>query len=189
LDDYLPTLEATLFEQLGDRPPANEGNLPTPMFHVEHPSTTNVKRLGGADPIRGPSHVPRGTSSSPVTYRNEPEPRVKIFHGVALPHRNPGVAPGGNVPRGTLTSLASDSSGSVSCYPWSLRGGGPPPLSQSCAAWQCSTWNTHLRPNWKGVGQVPPLGHVPRGTLQSPPPGHLKALFWAPWPQNWRGSS
>ena len=103
MDDYLPTLEATLFEQLGDRPPANEGNLPTPMFHVEHPSTTNVKRLGGADPVRVPNHVPRGTLGSQASDSNGSVSYSLGCSWVVVPHPYPRVAQHGNVPRGTLT--------------------------------------------------------------------------------------
>ena len=153
------------------------------MFHVEHPSTANIKRLGGADPVRGPSHVPRGTSSSPVPYRNRQEPGVKIFHGVALPHQNPGVAPGGNVPRGTPVHRQHQTArrcgpgpGAEPCSTWNIvlagslpqqagarsedlpRGGAPPPESRSCARRQCSTWNTDLSGfRLQRLGQLLPL--------------------------------
>ena len=98
-----PTLEANLFEPHGDRPPANEGNLPTPMFHVEHPSTTNVKRPGGVDPVRGPSQC---STWNTVLARSLPQQAG---------------AKGDDLPSGGASS----------------------PLSRNCAAWECSTWNTH----------------------------------------------
>ena len=131
----------------------------------------------------GRASVPRGTLSSPGPYRNRQEPRVKMLHGVELPHPYPRIARYGNVPRGTPVHRQHQTArrcgpgpGAEPCSTWNIvlagslpqqagarsedlpRGGAPPPESRSCARRQCSTWNTDLSGfRLQRLGQLLPL--------------------------------